>query len=162
MTIILSNDLLTVQLPQSRIMITARRNQIRTIRTERAIPDPALMAGERALELERLRFGGCLAGGWDHGFEVFDFPDLGGVVSAAGCEVLDVRREQDAGYVFVVCLEVGYGNELSLFAVLEEVPDVDTSGVSACAQRRAVSCNGNTCDWYVLLGNQLVGAIVLS
>ena len=59
------------------------------------------------------------------GIEVFDFPDLGGAVGAAGCEVLDVGGEEDAGYVGVVGFEVGYGDEGCFFAVLEEVPDVD-------------------------------------
>ena len=38
-----------------------------------------------------------------------DLPDLGGVVGAAGGELLDVGREQDPGDVFLVCGKLGYG-----------------------------------------------------
>lgn len=129
MPIILPNNLLTSQLPQPRIVITTRRNQIRRVRTERTIPHPSLMARQRALELKRLlgMWTGRLALFRDLGFEVLDFPDLGGAVGAAGGEVLDVGGEQDAGYVGVVGFEVGDGDELGFFAVLEEVPDVDVA-----------------------------------
>lgn len=52
MPIILPNNALTAQLPQPRVMITTRRNQIRTVGTKRAIPDPALVAMECRLERE--------------------------------------------------------------------------------------------------------------
>jgi hypothetical protein len=86
------------------------------------------MACKRAFQLEGLRglvLWLLLPWNGDHGFEVFDFPDLGRVVGGAGCEVLDIRREKDAGYIVFVRGEVGYRNEGGLFAVLEEVPDVD-------------------------------------
>jgi len=110
-------------------MITTSRDQIRRISTKSAIPDPSLMSGKRALELERLVGLGILCLSWlrDAVFEIFDFPDFGGAVGAAGCEVLDVGGEEDAGYVGVVGFEVGYWDELGFFAELEEVPDVDVA-----------------------------------
>jgi hypothetical protein len=68
-----------------------------------------------------------LSGFWDLRGEVLDFPDFGGAVRAAGCEVLYVRREEDAGYVGVVGFEVGYWDELGFVAELDEVPDVDVA-----------------------------------
>jgi hypothetical protein len=41
--------------------------------------------------------------------------------------VLDVGRQQHPGYVLSVCFEVGYGHQLRLLAVLNEVPDVDAA-----------------------------------
>jgi len=52
MSIILPNHSLRAQLPQSRIMVTTRRDQIRAIGTKRAIPDPALVAVECRLQRE--------------------------------------------------------------------------------------------------------------
>lgn len=86
------------------------------------------MTLESAFQLERLWalvVGLCLARDGDHGFEVLDFPDLGSVVSGAGSKVLDVGREEDTGDVVLVCGEVCDGDEGSLLAVLDEVPDVD-------------------------------------
>ncbi len=96
MTIILPNNLFTMQLPKASVVIRASCNQVRGISTECAIPDPALVTGQSTLELEGLGVflsGWCLAWYRDHGFEVLDFPDLGCVVGGAGCEVLDVGRE---------------------------------------------------------------------
>jgi hypothetical protein len=73
---------------------------------------------------------------WDHGLEIFDFPDLSRVVSGASCEVLDVRGEQDASYVIFVGGEVGYRDKGCLLAVLEEVPDVDIALVMLEASKR--------------------------
>jgi hypothetical protein len=130
MSIILPNNRLTMQLPQPRIVIRASCNQVRGIGAESTVPDPSLMAGERAFQLEWLRslvIWLHLAWNRDHGFEIFDFPDLGGVVGGAGGEVLDVGREEDASYVVFVGGEVGYWDEGCLFAVLEEMPDVDVA-----------------------------------
>ena len=127
MTVVLSNDLLTMQLPQPRIMIRASRNEIRRIGTESAIPNPALMSSQSALQLERLTLRGSLARNRNHGIEILDLPDPGSVIGAASCKVLDVGRKENTGDVLVVSFEVGDRHELSLLAVLEEVPDVDTA-----------------------------------
>jgi len=50
MSIVLSNNTLTAQLPQPRVVITTRRDQVRAICTECAVPDPALMAVQCGLE----------------------------------------------------------------------------------------------------------------
>lgn len=67
----------------------------------------------------------CLTWNWDHGLEIFDFPDLSRVVGGAGCQVLDVWGEQNAGYVVFVGGKMGYRNKGCLLSVLEKVPDVD-------------------------------------
>jgi hypothetical protein len=41
--------------------------------------------------------------------------------------VLDVRGEQDAGYIVFMGGEVSYWDKGCLFAILEEVPDIDVS-----------------------------------
>ena len=81
MTIILTNDLLAMQLPQACIMIRTSGDQVSRISTKSAVPNPALMATKRALELEWLGVRlGRLTWLRNHLVEVFDFPDLGGVV----------------------------------------------------------------------------------
>lgn len=47
------------------------------------------------------------------------------MVGAAGCEVLDVGREENTRDVLAVGFEVSDGDKLSLLAELNEVPDVD-------------------------------------
>ncbi len=73
---------------------------------------------------------------WNHGLEVFDFPDLSRVVGGASCKVLDVWGEQDAGYVIFMCGEVSYRDKGCLLAVLEEVPDVDITLVMLEASKK--------------------------
>lgn len=88
------------------------------------------MTRQCTLQLEWLLgflFAFDLAGLGDHRLEVFDFPDLGGAVGAAGCEVLAVGGEEDTSDGAIVGFEVGEGDELGLFAELEEVPDVDVA-----------------------------------
>jgi hypothetical protein len=60
MPIILPNNTLTTQFPQPRIVITTRRNQIRAVRAERAIPHPPLVSVQCCLEREGIRIAfGC-------------------------------------------------------------------------------------------------------
>ena len=51
-------------------------------------------------------------------FDVADLPDFGGVVGAAGGELLDVGGEEDAGYVFFVGVELGDGEDVCAFEAL--------------------------------------------
>lgn len=144
MTIVLPNDLLAMQLPQARIMIRAGCNQIRRIRTESTVPNPALMAGQSTFQLEWLRLRGGLARNRNHGIEILHFPDPSSVVGATGCEVLDIGRQEDAGDVLVVGLEMGDGHELGLLTVLEEVPDINAALYSllVCLLPNAPSLSG--------------------
>ncbi len=121
MTVVLADDGLTVQLPQPSIVIRASCDQVCRIGTESAVPDPALMTCECALKSEGLRRAVCrlrLAGNGDHGSEVLDFPNLGGVVGGASGEVLDVGREENTGNVLLMGREMGDRNERSLFTKL--------------------------------------------
>ena len=52
MPVILPDDGLRVQLPQPRVVVAARRDQVRAVGAEGAVPDPALMALEACLERE--------------------------------------------------------------------------------------------------------------
>ena len=56
MSIILPNNLLTLELPESGIVIRAGGDQIGAVGTEGAIPYPTLMARQRRLEGEGLEF----------------------------------------------------------------------------------------------------------
>ncbi len=108
MTIVLPDDLLAMQLPQPRIMVGTSGDQVGAICRESAVPDPALVAREGGLErVGALRLRIQL---WREGFHFYHFPDLGRVVGAAGRELLDVWRQEDAGYVLVVGVELGYGD----------------------------------------------------
>lgn len=123
MSVVLPNNLLAMHLPQPGIMVRARRDQVRRVSTECAIPYPALVAYQRSLEGKRFGFFGefGLRGG------IVDFPDLGAVICATGCEFLDVGREQDAGDVFFVSDEVCDGEDLGLVVDLLHFPDKDVA-----------------------------------
>lgn len=60
--------------------------------------------------------GGCVEG-----------PDAGGVVGAAGCEVADVRGEEDAGNVGAVSGEFADGDDGGCVVALDHAPDVDVA-----------------------------------
>lgn len=80
-TIILTNDLLAMQLPQACIMIRTSGDQVSRVSTKSTVPNPPLMAAKGALELERLRVRfSRLTRLRNHLVEIFDFPDLRGVV----------------------------------------------------------------------------------
>jgi hypothetical protein len=132
MPIILPNNTLTAQLPQPRIVITTRRNQIRAISAERAVPDPALVAVQGGLEREGGGVALCGAGEGVAGLYVVgggevDAPDARGVVGGAGGEVADVGGEEDAGYVGVVGEEFADGDYGGEVAAHDHFPDVDVA-----------------------------------
>jgi hypothetical protein len=83
------------------------------------------MTFQRTFKFEWLRFRGCLARNGNHGLEIFDLPDPGCMIGTTGCEMLDIRGEENSGDILVVGFEVGDGHELSFLAVLEEMPDED-------------------------------------
>ena len=128
MPIVLANDDLRLQLPQARIVIRASRDQVRGIRTERAVPNPALVSGEIRLEGERAGWlvlvGGFRIKGRGLGF---DTPDAGAVVRGAGREVAHVGREQHAVDVGGVSLEVADGHDVGFGVGLDHAPDVDVA-----------------------------------
>lgn len=110
-----------MQLPEPGVVIRAGRNKIGRVCTECAVPYPALVAGERSLERERL---GLVLG---QGCRIAYFPNLGRVVGAAGGELLDIGREQDTGDVLLVGAELGDGNEASAVKLGVERPDEDVA-----------------------------------
>lgn len=107
--VVLANDLLAVQLPQARIVVRARGDEVRRVGAERAVPHPALVARQRRLERER-RGLAVLAGLLR--LVCVDFPDLGRVVRGAGRQLLGVGGEQDARDVLFVGVEVRDGLEV--------------------------------------------------
>lgn len=104
-------------------MIAAGGDQVGRVGTERAVPNPALVASKRALQLEWNWAGGLAARGRDHLVQVLNLPDLRSVISRAGSKVLDIWREQDSGDVLAMSLEVGDWDKSCLLAVLLKVPD---------------------------------------
>jgi hypothetical protein len=138
MSIVLPNDALAAQLPQSRIVITTRRNKIRAIGAERAVPNPTLVPVQR--RLERKRSGVALRGGRQvvAGLQVVrrrrvEGPDARGVVGAAGCEVADVGGEKDARDVGGVGGEFADGDDGGGVVALDHAPDVDVA-LDMCQQ----------------------------
>lgn len=130
MPVVLPDDTLAPELPQTGVMIAARGDQIRAIGAERAVPDPSLVAVQRGLEREgrwvALRGGGEGVAGLDvvRRGEV-DGPDAGGVIGGAGREVAHVGREKDARDVGVVGKELADGNYTGQVAAHDHFPDVD-------------------------------------
>lgn len=128
MAVVLPNNLLRTQLPEARIVITRGRDQVRRVSAERAVPDPALVARQRALELEGDGDGGWFAAGnGEQLVEILDEPDFCGVVGGAGGQVLHVGTEEHARYVLAVGFEVGEWDQRGLFPILLEVPDEDVA-----------------------------------
>lgn len=118
MAIILPNNLLAMQLPQACVVVAARGDEVRRVGGERAIPHPALVARQRALEFEGPRLGRRLARCRHHRLQVLDLPNLGRVVGAACCQVLDIGREENSRDVLCVRFEVCYRHQLRLLTVL--------------------------------------------
>ena len=105
MSVILPYDALRRQLPQAGVVVGAGGDEVGRVGREGAVPDPALVAGEGGLE--RVGVGRDLVE--LARFEIADLPDLGRVVGRAGRELLDVRREEDAGDILLVGVELGNG-----------------------------------------------------
>lgn len=83
--VILTDDLLRVKLPQARVVIATGGHEVGAIGAEGAVPDPTLVARQGGLEGKGARLGvGARR------LHLLDFPDLGGVVGAAGGQLLDV------------------------------------------------------------------------
>lgn len=123
MTVVLSDDLFRMKLPETSIMIAAGSNQVCGVSAESAVPDPALVTSKSALQLEWDGIGWLPTRDRNHLVEILDLPNFGSVVSGTGCKVLDIRREQNSGDVLAMSLEVGDGDEGGLFAVLLKMPD---------------------------------------
>lgn len=138
MPIILPNNTLRRQLPQTRVVVRARGDEIRRVGGECAVPDPALVLSECGLERVRV----CGQPVHLTRLDVADLPYLGGVVCGAGGELLDVRREEDARDVLLVGAELGHRVDVCavLVGVLGEFPDEDValerSCVSSVSRRR--------------------------
>ena len=96
-TIVLPDDLLTMKFPQACIVVTTGRDEVRAVGAKGTVPHPPLVARQGSFQWERLR----LRIGPD-GVHVLDLPYLGGVVGAAGRQLLHVGREQDARNVLFV------------------------------------------------------------
>jgi hypothetical protein len=122
-TIVLTDNLLGLKLPEASVMVAAGRNQVRRVGAERTVPNPALVAGKRTLQLEWHWLGRLATRGRDHFVEILNLPNFRGVVSGAGSKVLDIWREQDSGDVLAMSLEVGDGDKSCLLAVLLKMPD---------------------------------------
>lgn len=116
MSVVLPNYLLTVQLPQPRIVIRTRRHKVCRVGAEGAVPDPALVTRESRLEGKRLGLLVRPRRGLSY------LPNLGRVVRAAGCQFLDVWGEEDAGDVLFVRGEVRYGHHACAVVLLLDPP----------------------------------------
>jgi hypothetical protein len=125
--IVLADNLLGLELPETSVMIATGGDQVGRVGAERAVPNPALVASKRALQLEWNWAGGLASRGRDHLVQVLNLPDLRSVVSRAGSKVLDIWREQDSGDVLAVSLEVSDGDKSCLLTVLLKMPDENVS-----------------------------------
>lgn len=80
-SIVLADDLLSLKLPEASIMIAAGGHQVGRVSTERAVPNPALVASKRALQLEWNWAGRLATRSRDHLVKILNLPDLRSVVS---------------------------------------------------------------------------------
>lgn len=77
------------------------------------------MASEGSLKGKRP---GLVGFAIDLRLDVLDLPDLGRVVCAARCQLLDVGREENSRNVLFVSAEMRYWEQLRLVIVLAEMP----------------------------------------
>jgi hypothetical protein len=155
--VVLTDDLLGVQLPQARIVVAAGRHEVGAIGAEGAVPDPALVTRQGGFEWKGARLGVRTSR-----LHLFNLPDLGGMVGATGCELLDVGRKEDTSNIFLVCREVGHWDKLGALESLYKLPDKDVTRIVGCTEKSAVSRNRDTRHRDLFLGNELVGAGILS
>jgi len=169
MPIVLPNDVLALQLPQPRIVVAASRYQVRRVGRESAVPHPALMAVQLLLEFEADFFGVhlvlfvLLARGRSGVFQIYS-PDPRRVIRGAGCEMADVRGQQDAGNVRAVRLEARHGDEGRHVPNGDQAPHVHRAVhviADGCAEERAIGGDRDGRHALVLLGHELVRALVL-
>lgn len=89
MAVVLPDNALTAQFPQSSIMVRARSHKIGAVGTERAVPDPALVSMQCRLERESSRVAVCSGRQIVAGRHVVrsarvDGPDAGRVIGGTG------------------------------------------------------------------------------
>jgi hypothetical protein len=184
MAVILPYDALAAQLPQPRVVVATCCDQIRAVCTEGAVPDPALVAVQRGLERESRgvafgRRGQVVAWLQIVRHRSVEGPDAGGVVGGTSREVADVGGEEDAGDVGSMGSELAYGDDGGGVVALDHAPDIDvalavllallswvgsvqTHSIVPCAHHAAVRSHRHTGNADIVLGNQLVAALVLT
>lgn len=89
MAIVLANDRLAVELPETGVMVGASSHQVGRVGAKSAVPNPSLMAMQRRLKREGIRIAVCGAGKLVLRRDVVrlrgvDGPDAGCVVGGAG------------------------------------------------------------------------------
>lgn len=97
-------------------MVRAGSYKVCRVSTESAVPYPALVARKSGLQGVGL---GLLVWSW---FNVLNFPNLGCMVCATRCKLLDVWRQKNTGDVFLMSIEVGDWHQLCAVETLNEVP----------------------------------------
>lgn len=114
------------------------------------------------------------------GVNIGNHPDLGRVVSRACGHLLDIGRQQDACDGLLVGREVGDGDEVRLLDVLDkgpnkdvalhrcklgisegEIPRVEAYDIVGSTEKSAIAGNSDTAEADILLGDELVAAVVL-
>lgn len=163
MAVVLPDDLLRAQLPQSRVVVAASCDEVRAIGTESAVPDPALVAIELLLELEAAAVL-VAAGGRGAMARQVHRPDTRRVVCGASGEVADVWRQEDAGDVGLMRLEFGHRDERRDVFVCDDAPDVDGALLAIAhggAEERAVRGHRHRGHGLVFFRDQLVRTLVL-
>ena len=124
MAVILPDDLLAVELPEAGVVVGAGGDEVGRVGAEGAVPDPALVARQGGLQGEGAGEAALVQAG---GLVDVDLPDLCGVVGGAGRQLLDVRRQQDAGDVLLVRRELRDGLQLGAVEGLDQGPDEDVA-----------------------------------
>lgn len=126
--IVLTNDGLTREFPQTGVVVRASGDKIRGISTERTVPHPTLMRLQRGLQWKCTRgaFGGQIFSPFDVVWRIrVNRPNTSGVVGRTSSEVTDVRRKENTVDVGEVGLEARDWNQGRNIAVLDHTPNVD-------------------------------------
>lgn len=187
MAIVLSNNALAAQLPQTGIMIAASGDQVGTIGAKGTIPHPSLVSLQRRLQGKRVRLLRsavdinsaivCVGNTVDEAAHVtsrygcakalglgarIDAPYPRGVVGAARCQVLDVRAQQHAGDVRRVGGEATHRHQTRHVRHLQHAPHVHVAGVVPRTQQTAVTSDRHRRHGDIVLRDELMGALVFA
>ncbi|EJT51184.1 hypothetical protein A1Q1_07648 [Trichosporon asahii var. asahii CBS 2479] len=147
MPLVLPDGLSSREVPETGTVVGRRGDEVRRVGREGCVPDPALVALERAVEGVLVVLGG---------------PELDGRVGGAGGQVPCVRGEEAACDIFGMGEERRDGHERGRLGPGLDTPHEHGAHVVAGHERAAVACDRDGADRHILGRHELVRARVLA
>ncbi|EKC98257.1 hypothetical protein A1Q2_07271 [Trichosporon asahii var. asahii CBS 8904] len=140
MPLVLPDGLSSREVPETGAVVGRRGDEVRRVGREGCVPDPALVALERAVEGVLVVLGG---------------PELDGRVGGAGGQVPCVRGEEAACDIFGMGEERRDGHERGRLGPGLDTPHEHGAHVVAGHERAAVACDRDGADRHILGRHEL-------